>query len=189
MKFGLREILFTALLAAIPVGAWWFVLRPTNRENERLAAEIEQKRRKLHELSKVMVKIGDLQKEIDDYQDAIVFFQARLPSEKEMDKVLQEIWRLAENSRLKTKSIRTLRKTGRNAIVVGTGPSEQPIAVQIEGDFTGLYAFLQALENLPRIMRVTRMDLRKLDKDAPEGSVEVSFEMSVFFEKEGKDAS
>ena len=41
MKFGIREIVFMVVLAAIPVGAWWFVFRPSNARNARMLAEID----------------------------------------------------------------------------------------------------------------------------------------------------
>jgi Tfp pilus assembly protein PilO len=103
-----------------------------------------------------------------------------------MDKVLQEIWHLAETNQLLAKSIRTLPSSEQTEIAGPAGPHEQPIAVQLEGDFRGFYSFLQALENQPRIMRVSQMTLEKL-KDAPEGHVKVNFDMTIFFERANKD--
>ena len=61
----------------------------------------------------------------------------------------------------------------------------QPVLIQIEGKFEGFYSFLQALEQQPRIMRIGLMNIRKT-KDGPEGTVQVSFRMSVFFERDGQ---
>ena len=145
MKFRLREAVFTALLLVILVGTWWFVLRPNSRRNAEMIAQIAAKQEKLRELNQATGTIGDLKGEIASLDKAIHFFQSKLPNEKEIDKVLQEVWQMAERSQLVTKSIRTLQRTG--APRDAGGPNEQPISMQLEGDYMGLYAFMQALEN------------------------------------------
>ena len=104
-----------------------------------------------------------------------------------MDKVLEEIWKLAERNDLRTKSIRTLDRGQTLYVPAGSPHSEQPIGVELYGDFRGFYAFLQALENQPRIMRVRAMKLAK-PKDGPGGHVRAAFEMYVFFEPSEESA-
>ena len=147
--------------------------------------QIEARQERLRELNQATATLGDLKKEIASLEEAIRFFQSKLPNEKEMDKVLREVWRLAEANHLATKSIRTLPVDDK---VAAAGPREQPIAVQLEGDFRGFYGFLQALENQPRIMRINSMTVGKL-KDAPEGQVQAAFNMSIFFERTGRAAA
>jgi len=183
MKVGLREIIFIVLLMAIPVGSWWFIFRPHNAQEAQMLAEIEIKQEKLRALNRATATIGDLRKEIDSLEKALAFFRDKLPGEKEIDKVLKEVWLLAESNSLITKSIRTRQQTGNNSFASESGThAEQPIAMQLEGDYLGLYAFLQALENQPRIMRICSMRLQKPKKGAP-GTVQADFEMSIFFEK------
>jgi Tfp pilus assembly protein PilO len=179
MKLGIREIVFVVVLTAIPVAAWWRVFRPANLHNAEMLRQIEARQERLRELDEATASLGNLKDEIAALEEAIRFFQSKLPSEKEMDKVLREVWRLAETNHLATKSIRTLPVDDK---APATGPREQPIAVQLEGDFRGFYAFLQELENQPRIMRINSMTLGKL-KNAPEGHVQASFNMSIFFER------
>ncbi|MCE5276783.1 MAG: type 4a pilus biogenesis protein PilO [Planctomycetaceae bacterium] len=181
MKFGPRELVILVLLAAIPFGAWQFVFRPQNAHNERMRTEINAKQQKLKAINQAVATIGSLRKEIAELSKAVEFFQSKLPNEKEIDKVLQEIWRTAETNRLSTKSIRTLPRKERVMTEQGMSPAEQPIAVQLDGDFMGLYAFLQALENQPRIMQIRSMTLNKPD-GAAEGAVSTDLVMSVFFE-------
>ena len=171
MKFGRREILFTVLLLTIPLGAWQFVLRPGSRRNSEMLAQIAAKQEKLHELGKATGTIADLKNEIASLQKAVGYFQSRLPSEKEIDKVLNEVSLLAEANHLTTKTIRTLGQTAEKSVLsLSASQSEQPIEIHLEGDFASFYVLLQALENQPRIMRVTQLILKKLDK-GPEGAM------------------
>ncbi len=185
MKFGVREIVIIVLLMCIPLVAWKLVFVPNNTRNTEMLKQIEQKQAKLRELNLATATIGDLKTEIQELSKAIGFFQTKLPNQQEIDKILQEIWRMAEANDLTTKSIRTKdRPTGTNKfsdVVEG----EQPIAVQLEGDFKGLYSFLLALENQPRIMRIQNMKIEKMQK-GEEGTVKADFVMSIFFEVNGK---
>ena len=58
--------------------------------------------------------------------------------------------------------------------------SEQPLEMSLTGDFNGFYTFLQKVENLPRLTRVTKMQLTKMnDKD---GEMQAQMTLSIFFE-------
>jgi Tfp pilus assembly protein PilO len=169
---------------AIPVGAWWFVFRPHNEQEQEARRQLEAKQAKLNALNRATSTIGNLRREIDSLEEGIRFFQDKLPSEKEIDKVLQEVWRLAENNNLVTKSIRTPKRAraAQSASAVHNA-HEQPIEMKLEGDFMGFYRFLQALECQPRIMRIHKMELeKKTGKDVPEGQIKASFVVSIFFE-------
>jgi len=182
VKFGPREIIFVVLLLAIPLASWWLSFRPMNQRNEEVLAEIEQRRAKLQQLNRTTGAMGDLEKEIQALEEAMDLFQSKLPNEKEIDKVLQEIWKLAESNELTTKSIRTTSNRRRKSLFPAGGHSEQPITIELEGDFKGFYAFLLALESQPRIMRISKMVVQK-DKKAAEGHIAATFELSIFFEK------
>jgi len=182
VKFGLREILFIVMLTAIPVAAWWFVFRPNNQRNGEMLRQIEAEQVRLRELNLLTATVGNLTDEIDSLQEAIRFFQSKLPPEKEMDKVMKGIWLLAEANHLTTKSIRQLDR--KRMTVVDSDDdtyARQPISVVLEGDFMGLYAFLQTLENQPRILRVHQLHLKKVE--GSEGRVQADLTMSIFFER------
>lgn len=181
MKFGVREIAFVALLMVIPVAAWWLDFRPNNTANAAMQKEVEVKRKKLKALNRATGTIGDLKNEIASLELAISHFQAKLPNEKEIDKVLKEVSRLAETNQLITKSIRTSQKTKRSSIAMTVPHAEQPIDMHLEGNFNGFYSFILALENQPRIMRVSKMKVKKL-KGGSEGQVRIDLTLSIFFE-------
>ena len=185
MKLGLREAIFVLLLMCIPVGAYLLVFRPQNLRNARMIRDIEARQARLRELNQATAAIGDLKKEISSLEDAVKFFQSKLPNAKEIDKVLREVWQLAEANQLVTKSIRTISGNDRSMSAELGGLHEQPIDMQLEGDFRGFYTFLQSLENQPRVMRISKMMMEKAKSG--EGQVQVRFDMTIFFEKTNKE--
>lgn len=187
MKFGLRELVFLLMLMAIPLGSYMMIFRPQDRRQQAMAKEIEAKKANLAQLTQTTARIGNIETEVQALEKGIESLQAKLPSEKEIDKVLQEVWRLAEANKLTTKSIRTLDKTPDMTFASASGPhAEQPIMMKLEGDFMGFYAFMLALEDQPRIMRIRKMTLTKPDK-APDGFMQAAVEMTIFFEQFAKD--
>ena len=181
MRFGIREIYLCGLLIAVPAGAMAFVFSPSNARHHEMRRQVSDKQAKLRKLNRVMGTVGSLQVEIAELEKAIVYFKAKLPSKKGIDEVLRETWRLAENNDLVTKSIRTVPRGGGNLYATGS-QSEQPVQMLLEGDFEGVYSFLQALESQPRIMRINRMSLLR-PSNTPEGRIRMSFHMTVFYDR------
>src|SRR5215212_7017084 len=151
MKFGIREVIFVVVMLGLLGSTNYFVFTKANKKKQDLLSEIRNKQTALSNLQAATAGIEDLNRKIEELQQAITFFESKLPQEKEVDKILKEVWQMAEANSLVTKTLRTER---------GPSYSEQPIELSLQGDFNGFYSFLLQLEKLPRITRVTRMDLQ-----------------------------
>ncbi len=186
MKIGIRELILSLLLIAVPLAAWWFVFKPNDELNASMIEQIETRRAKLNELNRATGMIGNLQREISSLEGTIEVLQSKLPSGKEIDKVIQEIWYLARKNNLTPVSVKTLNKDSDKIFTGGSGGqySEQPVSIIVGGNFMGFYTFLQDLESRPRIMRIYRLAVIKEEKikDAPEGYIRAEFAMSIFFD-------
>ena len=180
MKFGLRELLFVCVMLGLLGVSYFRIIVKRNEDRAALDADTAQMQEKLGRLQDATAGIDDLSRKIDDLQKAITFFESKLPQAKEVDKILKEVWQLAEANSLTTKTIRTL-KSERCA-----NYSEQPITMSLAGDFNGFYAFLLQLEKLPRITRITQMNLQKItDSD---GEMQAQMTLSIFFEPDTNTA-
>lgn len=174
MKFGIRELLFVCVMLGLLGVSYFRIIVKKNEERVALEADTAQMHEKLGRLQEATAGINDLSRKIDDLQKAITFFESKLPQAKEVDKILKEVWQMAETNSLTTKTIRTL-KSERCA-----NYSEQPIQMSLAGDFTGYYEFLLQLEKLPRITRVTQMNLQKITDN--DGEMQAQMTLSIFFE-------
>ena len=175
MKLGIRELIFLCLMVGL-LGASYFILnKKTEKRNGKLA-EIQNMQKSLTNLRQSMAGIDDQSRKLTELQEAIKFFESKLPQEKEVDKILKEVWQMAEANSLQTRTIKTL-KSERSASF-----SEQPIQLSLSGDFNGFYSFLLQLEKLPRITKLTQMELEKInDRD---GEMEATITLSIYFEPE-----
>jgi Tfp pilus assembly protein PilO len=181
MKFGIPELLFVAILTGVLAATYVLV---DKKAHARAAIEqtVAARQRDLADLDRATAGISDVSAKIDELQKAIAFFEGKLPQEREIDKVLREVWQMAEANQLTIKTIKTL-KSERSA-----GYSEQPIEMSMSGDFKdSFYAFMLQLEQLPRLTRVSKMELKKInDRD---GQMEAHLTLSIFFEPETGSAS
>jgi type IV pilus assembly protein PilO len=178
MKLGARELLFVCVIVGLLACTYLFVFKKSAARRDELRVEIERKETALQNLKQATAGVEDLNKMVSDLEQAITFFDSKLPQEREVDKILKEVWQLAEQNTLTTKTIKTM-KAEPNASY-----NELPIQLSLSGNFYGYYAFLQQLERLPRITRVTNMNLTKInDRD---GDMQAQMTLSIFFEPENK---
>ena len=173
MKFGIRELLFLALMIGLVVAAT-LVLQKSHARTVSLKADTLTKQREMADLKQSTAGIVDWGQKFAELKQAISFFESKLPQEKEIDKILKEVWQMAEQNSLVTRTVKT-QKSER-----GPNYSEQPITMALAGDFNGFYSFLLQLEKLPRITRVTQMKLEKMQER--DGSMTASLTLSIFFE-------
>ena len=174
MKFGIRETIFVVVMLGLLGSTNYFVFSKSNQRKADRLAEIRQRQQKLAELQQQTAGIEDVNRKIEELQKAITFFESKLPQEKEVDKILKDVWEMANVNSLQTKTIKTLK------IERGPNYSEQPIQMSLSGDFNGFYAYLLQLEKLSRITRITQMNLQKInDRD---GEMQAQLTLSIFFE-------
>src|SRR5690606_34331243 len=96
MKLGARELLFIRVMVGLLGASYWFVCKKANERRNALMADIRQKQDALADLSRRTAGIDDLNRKIDELQQAIDFFESKLPQEKEIDKILREVAQMAE---------------------------------------------------------------------------------------------
>jgi len=179
MQFGPRTLIFVVLLMALPIAAYVWILKPRDAKVAEARQQIRDKQEKLTALKEAGVSINELPAEIEKLRKAIAFFESKLPEEKEMDKVLREVWQIAEKNGLSTKSVRSAKA------IPSAEYSEQPIRMVIVGPFGGFYNFLRSVEELPRITRISDMTLEKDQKN--EGQMTADFVLTIYFDRGSHD--
>lgn len=169
-----RKIVFFVLLAGFAVVGYHFVIGPATRHLAESKQRVEAKRAKLVEFEQATNAAEDLSKQIDQLHDAIEFFESKLPPTHEIHKVLQQVTVIAQKQGLKPKTIRTMERKNNSGYI------EQPLRMELEGNFNAFYSFLLELEKLPRIMKVRKLDLKK--SKVAEGDIAADCIVSIFFQ-------
>jgi type IV pilus assembly protein PilO len=176
MTSGIRKIVFFVLLVGVACVAYQFMIKPANRHLAEQKARVEEKSARLAEFEQATAAAEDLSKQVELLRQAVTFFESKVPSTSEIDKVLRDITVIGEQQGLKPKTIRTLRRKD------NCGYVEQPLKMELVGNFNSFYAFLLELEKLPRIMKVRELKFQK--ENQLEGEVKTDFVVSIFFQSE-----
>jgi len=175
MSSALRKFILFALLVVISYVAYRYMIMPANQHLSEQRIRVETKLNKLQELEKATAAAKDLNEQLEQLEEALAFFESKLPPTEEIDQVLQDVTLIGENQGVKRKSIRRMTTKESN-----NGYVEQPLELKLEGNFNSFYSFLLELEKLPRIMKIREMNLEK--KDGEEGQISADFVVSIFFQ-------
>lgn len=182
MRFGFRELVFLLVLLAVPVVSLIYLFQPRNEEIQQAMEEIRIKRTRLERLALVTTKIDNLGLAIEEGRESIAMIEAKLPSEQDVEGILDEIWQITASNDLTVKKVRT--KASKPASLY----RELPLEMVVTGRFDGFYEFLLELENLPRITRIHEIRLQRtketsrLQTNVPVGAMRAEFTLSIYFE-------
>ncbi len=169
-----KKAIFYFALIGLTVLSYQFMIRPANKALAAQQARIQTKSEKIAEFDKAVEAAYDLNAQLQQLQQAVDFFESKLPPTSEIYRVLEQVTLVAQKQGLQPKTIRTL------VAKSNSGYIEQPLKLEVEGDFSSFYSFLLELEKLPRIMKIRSLDLKKVkDRD---GVVSADFTVSVFFQ-------
>ncbi len=183
MRFGIRELIFLAVLLAVPVTSFWYVFKPRNEQIRQANEEIKLKQARMERLNEVLKRIPSLSEEIQKGQEAIDQLELQLPSEESVDTILEQVWQISKQNGLVVRSVKSERP------VPFARYMELPLKTVIEGNWDGFYRFLLELEGLPRITRVQQLKLQKntelpksKDEPPPAGNMHAELTLSIFYE-------
>ncbi len=175
MNSGLRKLVFFVLLAGVAGAGYLYMIKPANQHLSEARQRLDGKRAKLTEFEEATAKADDLNKQLAQLEEAIRFFESKLPPTSEIHKVLEQVTVVAQKQGLKPKTIRTLVPKDNNGYV------EQPLEMKWVGDFNSFYSFLLEIEKLPRIMKLKQLNLEK-ERESTGGEVGADFILSIFFQ-------
>ncbi len=174
MNSGLRHIIFFVLIIAMAYISYAYMIKPANEHLTRQRMQMEASRSKLTELERATAASEDLSLNLEQMEQTIKEFENKLPPSNEIHTVLENVTLIAQRHGLIPKMIRTLKTTSNQGYI------EQPLEMELHGNFNSYYAFLLELEQMDRITKIRQLELKK--KSKLEGQTEAKFVVSIFFQ-------
>jgi type IV pilus assembly protein PilO len=174
MTGNFRKAVFFILLLGVAVVGYQYMIKPANKHLAETKGRVEAKMAQLAKFEKATAAAEDLTKQLEQLKEAIEFFESKLPPKSQIHEVLEQVTVIAQKQGLKPKTIRTLKEKDNSGYI------EQPLRMELEGNFSSFYSFLLELEKLPRIMKIRELELKKQTDD--EGQISADFIVSIFFQ-------
>jgi type IV pilus assembly protein PilO len=176
MTGNFRKAVFFVLLLGVAVVGYQYMIKPANTHLAEVKGRVDTKFAQLAKFQQASAVAEDLAKQLDQLQEAIGVFESRLPPKSQIHEVLQQVTVIAQKEGLEPKTIRTLKDKNNSGYI------EQPLRMELVGNFSSFYSFLLELENLPRIMKIRELNLEK--QTTGEGRVSADFIVSIFFQNQ-----
>jgi type IV pilus assembly protein PilO len=174
MSNNFKKFIFFALSVGVTILAYLYMIKPANKALAEQQARLQGKNAQLAEFEKAAAAARDINAQLEQLQRAVDFFESKLPPKSEIHKVLEQVTVIAQKNGLTPKTIKTLPKKNNSGYI------EQPMNMELEGNFSSFYSFLLELERLPRIMKIRMLDLKK--QKGLEGQIDAGFVVSIFFQ-------
>jgi type IV pilus assembly protein PilO len=176
MNSNFRKVVFLILLAGLSGVGYQYMIRPANKKMAEAKTRVDTKIAQLAKFEEATVAAEDITKQLEQLQEAINFFESKLPPTSQIHEVLQQVTVIAQKQGLHPKTIKTLAMKDNNGYV------EQPLKMELVGNFSSFYSFLLELEKLPRIMKIRELVLDKMSVE--DGQISANFIVSIFFQNE-----
>jgi Tfp pilus assembly protein PilO len=90
MNGSLRKAVFFILLVSVAVAGYQYMIRPANKHLYDTKERVQTKLDKLEEFEKASAAAEGLEKQLEQLQEAITFFESKLPPTSEIHKVGQQ---------------------------------------------------------------------------------------------------
>jgi len=173
MKMAVRALLILTILVT-PLAAWWFAFVPENQYIEAMTKDVEHKKMMLEKLRAETTKNADIHRTNEELRKSVAMIEQRLPSNKEVDAIVRQVSELAISSGLGAPGIKSS-KPFKSALYM-----EQPLEMDVIGDFAGFFNFILEVEKLPRITRIHDLKIQSLLKGDAE--LRAQFTLSIYFQ-------
>jgi Tfp pilus assembly protein PilO len=174
MQFGFREMIFTSLLLGLVAGTYATIVQPHARARQVQLAEIRSMDAAMTAIGSSTAAFVPLAHRIDQEQAAAALFRSRFPNQADTQKGVDEVLQTAAANSLQAGEALLLKPAE-----VG-GLSAQPINFHFTGNFNGFYSFLLQLESMPRVTRITRLDLKGTDDH--DGQIQADMTLTMYFD-------
>ncbi|RJP17968.1 MAG: hypothetical protein C4520_15285 [Candidatus Abyssobacteria bacterium SURF_5] len=171
-------IIGSSLFLLVLITLLYFVVKSfVGEQIEQLHVQITAKQQEVTEARAVAARKDGLLAEIDQVREKIVRFEEKLPTDKEIPRLLNQFQQIAELSGVKYQLINAEPIDEKDLYV------RIPFKVKIEGTYPVIGEFLRSLEFGNRFIKIEDLDIGPQQKGASEANFVVSTYMFVNKEK------
>ncbi|HYR78182.1 MAG TPA: type 4a pilus biogenesis protein PilO [Pyrinomonadaceae bacterium] len=170
-----RLLIFVAMAGAVYAGFWYFVTSGTRKETKGLQEQISVLQKANTEAQIASQRLNEFRTAYKNKQEQLEELRALLPEQRELTKVLEGIQDRARMAGL------SLRKFTPKDDVQQDFYSGKRIDVSVQSSFAGLRSFFDQMAHYQRIVSITNFEIKQLDKQATNKTVEARFDLTAYY--------
>ena len=170
-----RLAFFVVIALGLYAGFWYFVTRGTRKQTRELEEQISVLRKANIDAQIASQRLNEFRTTYKNKQEELEELRALLPEQRELTNVLQGIQDRARATSL------SLRKFTPKDDVQSDFYSGKKIDVAVQSTFKGLRAFFDQMAHYQRIVSITNFEIKQLDKQSAEKTLEARFDLSAYY--------
>ena len=175
LPWYLRLVMFGAVAVLVYGGFWYFVTSGKRKETKGLQDQIAALKRANQEAQIASQRLSEFRTAYKNKQEELEELKALLPEQRELTKVLEGIQEHARATGL------SLRHFTPKDDVQQDFYSGKKIDVAVQSSFAGLRAFFDQMAHYQRIVSITNFEIKQLDNQAPNKTVEARFDLTAYY--------
>lgn len=175
LPWYLRLVVFFALGGIMYAGFWYFVTSSTRQETKTMEDEIAQLRTRNAQSAIVQQNLNTFKAAYKAREEEFAELKALLPEQRELTMVLQGIQDRARGNGL------VLTRFNPKEDVQQDNYSGKKIEVSVVSGFAGLRSFFEQLAHYQRIVSVTNFELKQLEKQSLNKTVDARFDLTAYY--------
>ena len=169
------QLSLMGILIAFLLCAQFFWIRPFNRALDSANARAALAQNELTDDQQRAKNLPSVEREIARLRKRVERFDKVLPKQQDLAQFMSEVTRISQDASLRKLSWHLDSKPRKSDQF-----TELPIQFTFEGDFqSGVLQFLQGTEDMPRLTRVRKLNLKA--SDAHDGQVRAEITMNIYF--------
>ena len=175
LPWYLRLVAFLAVGGVLYAGFWYFVTSGTRTETKTMEDEIAKLRPRNAQAAIVQQNLNNFKAAYKAREEEYAELKALLPEQRELTTVLQGIQDRARSNGL------VLTRFNPKEDLQQDNYNGKKIEVSVVSGFGGLRAFFEQLAHYQRIVSITNFELKQLEKQSLNKTVDAKFELTAYY--------
>ena len=175
LPWYLRMFVFVVVAGILYAGFWYFVTRSVRSETANMQGEIAQLKPRNAQAQVVSQRLNEFKAIYKAREEEYSELKALLPEQKEITMVLQGIQDRVRGNGL------TLMRFNPKEDVQQDNYTGKKIEVSVTSSFASLRSFFEQLAHYQRIVSVTNFELKQLEKQSVNKTIDARFDLTAFY--------
>jgi Tfp pilus assembly protein PilO len=175
LPWYLRLVAFLAIGGLMYFGFRYFVTNGTRTQTKTMEDEITKLRPMNAQSAIIQQNLNNFKAAHKAREEEYAELKALLPEQRELTMVLQGVQDRARGNGL------VLTKFSPKEDVLQDNYTGKKIEVNVHSGFAGLRAFFEQLAHYQRIVSITNFELKQLDKQFPNKTVDARFDLTAYY--------
>lgn len=174
LSTGKKLIIGLGLLLLLGYFYWFYLLQPAFEKKAKLDEDLENISRRIATSQRVVGQIEQHKKEIARLEKSLQTILAKLPEQKEIPRLLTSVSEAGRDAGLDFVLFKPMASVSKEFY------AEIPVKIEVEGEYNNIAVFFDSVANLPRIVNITDVGIKRGGKSSGENILHADCSMKIY---------